>query len=189
MRNLRQALVVTAVLAAVWVIVAAVNKPVPTNAMHYETATLAGGCFWRLQETLRHIPGVVKTTVGYTGGTTPNPTYEQVAAGKTGHTEAVEVIFDPARLSYEKLLADFLTAHNPARLSTRTGNPYRAAIFYHDKAQRQTAGCMGDKINQSSKWSSPVALEIIQATTFYSAEEYHQDYLQKISAVHTCILE
>jgi methionine-S-sulfoxide reductase len=189
MRNLWQALVVTAVLAAVWTIGATGNKPAPVNSAHYEKATLAGGCFWGLQETLRWIPGVIKTTVGYTGGTTPNPTYEQVAAGKTGHTEAVEVIFDPARLSYEQLLADFLSARNPARQSTRVGNPHRLAIFYHDAGQRQTAERMLDKINQSGKWNSPVILEITRATGFYPAEAYHQDYYRKISAAQTCRLE
>jgi methionine-S-sulfoxide reductase len=186
MRNLRQALVVTAVLAAVWAIGATINKSAPVNATHYEKATLAGGCFWGLQETLRQIPGVVKTTVGYTGGTTPHPTYAQVAAGKTGHMEAVEVIFDPARLSYEKLLTDFLTARVPARLATSAGNPHRPAIFYHDEGQRQTAGRVKDEINRSGKWNSPVIAEITRATEFYPAEEYHQDYFRKISAAHAC---
>jgi methionine-S-sulfoxide reductase len=128
MRNLRQALVMAAALA----IGATMNKSMLVNAAHYETATLAGGCFWGLQETLRQIPGVIKTTVGYTGGTTPNPTYEQVAGGKTGHKEAVQVVFDPAKLSYEQLLTHFLTAPVPARLATGTDNPHRPAIFYRD---------------------------------------------------------
>src|SRR5208283_2267749 len=130
-------------------------------AARYEKATLAGGCFWSLQETLRQIPGVVKTTVGYTGGTVPNPTYEQVVAGNTGHAEAVEVVFDPARLSYEELLADFLTARNPARQST---SAHRPAIFYHDEGQRQAAERVKDTINQSGKWNSPVVVEITPAT-------------------------
>jgi len=177
---------VTAVLAAVWAIGATPNKPGPVNAVHYETATLAGGCFWGLQETLRQIPGVIKTTVGYTGGTPPNPTYEQVAGGKTGHAEAVEVVFDPARLSYDKLVADFLMARNPTRLVTSAGRPHRAAIFYQDEGQRRTAERVIGKINQSGKWSSPVVAEINPAAKFYPAEEYQQNYLQKISAGHAC---
>jgi methionine-S-sulfoxide reductase len=188
MSTLLRTLPVTALLAATFAIGATINKSVPVNTAHYETATLAGGCFWGLQETLRQIPGVIKTTVGYTGGTTPNPTYEQVAAGKTGHIEAVEVIFDPARLSYEKLLTDFMTARIPAQLATSAGNPHRPAIFYHDEEQRQTAERVKDKINQSGKWNLPVVVEISQATGFYQAEEYHQDYYRKISAAHTCNL-
>ena len=189
MRNLRQALVAMAVLAAALAIGATMNKSVPVSPAHYETATLAGGCFWGLQETLRQIPGVIKTTAGYTGGTMPNPTYEQVAGGKTGHTEAVEVIFDPAKLSYGKLLEDFLTAGIPARLATSTDNPHRPAIFYHNEDQRQTAGRVEDKINQSGKWNSPFITEITQAVKFYPAEEYHQDYYRKTSAARTCSLE
>jgi peptide methionine sulfoxide reductase MsrA len=98
------------------------------------------------------------------------------------------VIFDPARLSYEKLLTDFMTARIPAQLATSAGNPHRPAIFYHDEEQRQTAERVKDKINQSGKWNLPVVVEISQATGFYQAEEYHQDYYRKISAAHTCNL-
>jgi methionine-S-sulfoxide reductase len=187
MHNLRQALVVAAVLAAVWTVGATVNKPAPTNPAHYETATLAGGCFWGLQETLRQIPGVIKTTAGYTGGTMPNPTYELVAGGKSGHVEAVEVVFDPARLSYETLLADFLAARNPGLQNTN--NVHRSTIFYHDDGQRQTAERVKDQINQSGKWLVPVPAEIRPAKIFYPAEEYHQDYYRKTAAIHACELE
>jgi peptide methionine sulfoxide reductase msrA/msrB len=189
MRNLRQALLVMAVLAAALAIGATMNKSAPVNPAHYEMATLAGGCFWGLQETLRHVPGVIKTTVGYTGGTTPNPTYEQVASGKTGHMEAVQVVFDPARLSYEQLLADFLTSPIPARLATSADNLHRPAIFYRDSEQRQIAERVKDKINQSGKWHVPMVAEINPATTFYPAEEYHQDYYRKTSSTRTCSLE
>ncbi len=164
------------------VIGATKNKSAPAIPPHCEKATLAGGCFWGLQEALRQIPGVIKTTAGYTGGTTANPTYEQVASGKTGHAEAVEVVFDPAKLSYEQLLTNFLTARNPTRLASRS------AIFYRDAGQRQTAERVKDKINLSGKWSSPVVTEITQATEFFPAEEYHQDYLRKDSKAHTCDL-
>ena len=156
---------------------------------HYETATFAGGCFWGLQESLRHIPGVIKTTVGYTGGSMPNPTYETVRTGKTGHAEAVQVIFDPARLSYEELLNHFFSDHDP----TSPRHPiagvkaqYRSAIFYHSEQQRQIAGRVKDKISESGKWNNPVVTEITPATEFYPAEAYHQDYLEKNSAAHTC---
>ncbi len=177
-----------AVLATVWVTVAAVTKPTPLNPVHYETATLAGGCFWSLQETLRQIPGVIKTTVGYTGGTTPNPTYGLVSAGKTGHTEAVEVRFDPAKLSYEELLKDFLTARSPTQAS-RVSASHRSTIFYHNEAQRQTAARIKENINASGIVNSPVAAVITPATDFYPAEEYHQDYYRKTAAVHACQLE
>src|SRR5471032_2264408 len=139
MRILRKTILAMTVLAAAWAIGATMNRSVPASPAHYETATLAGGCFWGLQETLRQIPGIIKTTAGYTGGTTPNPTYELVTSGKSGHMEAVQVMFDPARLSYEQLLADFLVAPVPARLATGTDNPHRPAIFYHDAEQRRTA--------------------------------------------------
>jgi len=156
---------------------------------HYETATLAGGCFWGLQESLRHIPGVIKTTVGYTGGTTPNPTYELVCAGNTGHAEAVQVIFDPTKLSYEELLSHYFQSHDP----TSPRHPvagvkvqYRSAIFYHSDEQRRIAERVKEKLIQSGKWTDPVVTEITPATEFYPAEAYHQDYLEKNSGAHTC---
>jgi methionine-S-sulfoxide reductase len=156
---------------------------------HYETATFAGGCFWGLQESLRHIPGVIKTTVGYAGGTAPNPTYETVRTGKTGHAEAVQVIFDPAQLSYDKLLDHFFQSHDPTSPRHRSDGlkvQYRSAIFYHSDEQHQIAERVKAEISQSGKWSSPVVTEITPATEFYPAEAYHQDYLEKNSAAHTC---
>ena len=188
MRNLWRASLAVAVLMAALAVGAARNKSA-ADAARYETATLAGGCFWGLQETLRQIPGVVQTTAGYTGGATANPTYELVAAGKTGHREAVEVVFDPARLSYEELLADFLTARIPARLATGTNSLHPPAIFYQNEEQRQTAGRVREKINRSGKWGTPFIAEIQPATKFYPAEEYHQDYFQKNSAGRACGLE
>src|SRR5450432_2517478 len=135
MRTLRKTILAMSVLAAALAIGATMNKSAPVNPAHYETATLAGGCFWGLQETLRQIPGVIMTTAGYTGGTTPNPAYELVTSGKTGHIEAVQVVFDPAKLSYEQLLADFLMSPVPTRLATSADNPHRPAIFYRDAAQ------------------------------------------------------
>jgi len=185
MRNL----VRTSSVAAVLITALAVGSPNAKPSAHYETATLAGGCFWGLQESLRHIPGVIKTTVGYTGGITPNPTYEMVCTGKTGHAEAVQVIFDPAKLSYEDLLNCFFSVHDPTS-PRHPGNylkvPYRSAIFYHSEEQRRIAGRVKEKISQSGKWSNPVVTEITPATEFYPAEAYHQDYLQRMSGGHTC---
>jgi peptide methionine sulfoxide reductase msrA/msrB len=155
----------------------------------YETATLAGGCFWGMQEILRRIPGVIKTKVGYTGGTTPNPTYELVCTGKTGHAEAVEIVFDPATLSYEQLLGYFFRMHDPTTLNRQhndVGTQYRSAIFFHTEAQRQTAQRVKENVNQSGKWPGPLVTEIIKATEFYPAEECHQDYLQKNPGGYSC---
>ena len=176
--------------AAVFIAVFALGSPseklnATGSTAHYEMATLAGGCFWGLQESLRHVPGVIKTTVGYTGGTTPNPTYEMVVSGKTGHTEAVEVIFDPTRLSYEQLLTDFLTSRDPTGQTTGVGRSHRSAIFYHNEEQKQIAERVKEKISQSGRWNAPITTEITEAAKFYPAEEYHQDYLQKIAA-HSC---
>jgi len=177
------------VLVAVLAIGAVSHAPAPGGATHLETATFAGGCFWGLQETLRQIPGVIKTTVGYTGGTTPNPTYELVAGGKSGHQEAVEVVFDPARLSYEQLLTDFLTAKTPARLATSTNSVHHPAIFYHNEAQRQAAVSVRSKIGKPGKWDAPYVADIHPATPFYRAEEFHQDYYRKTAAARMCGLE
>ena len=154
-----------------------------------ETATLAGGCFWGMQDILRKIPGVIKTTVGYSGGTVPAPTYKQVCTGKTGHAEAVEIVFDPAKLSYEEVLGYFFRMHDPTTLNRQhndVGTQYRSAIFYHSEAQRQTAERVKEKANQSGKFRQPVVTEITKATEFYPAEEYHQDYLVKNPGGYTC---
>jgi peptide methionine sulfoxide reductase msrA/msrB len=164
---------------------AAASQPDP----HREVATLAGGCFWGMQEILRKIPGVIKTTVGYTGGTTANPTYKQVCTGSTGHAESVEIVFDPAQLSYEALLGYFFRMHDPTTLNRQhndVGTQYRSAIFFHSEAQKQTAERIKDKVNKSGKWKQPLTTEITRATAFYSAEEYHQDYLQKNPYGYTC---
>ncbi len=184
-----RSLVRTSSVAAVFVAALAIGSPNGKLPAHYETATLAGGCFWGLQESLRHIPGVIKTTVGYTGGTAPNPTYETVGTGKTGHAEAVQVIFDPARLSYEELLNRFFGVHDPTSPHHQINGvkaEYRSAVFYHNEEQRRIAARVKEKVSQSGKWSNPVVTEIMPATEFYPAEAYHQDYLERTSGAHTC---
>ena len=159
------------------------------KATAHETATLAGGCFWGMEEIIRKIPGVIKTTVGYTGGTTANPTYQEVCSGGTGHAEAIQVVFDPARLSYEALLDYFFRMHDPTTLNRQhndVGTQYRSAIFYNSEGQKQTAERVKTRWDKSGKFERPISSEITQATKFYSAEEYHQKYLVKNPGGYTC---
>jgi peptide methionine sulfoxide reductase msrA/msrB len=154
-----------------------------------ETAILAGGCFWGMEEILRNIPGVVGTEVGYTGGTVANATYEIVKRGDSGHAEAVKVIFDPQRISFEQLLGWFFRMHDPTtknRQGNDIGTSYRSAIFYTSAAQRETAREVQARVDQSGKWKNPVVTEIVPAGDFWSAEEYHQDYLVKNPGGYTC---
>ena len=160
-------------------------KPLPKT----ETAILSGGCFWGMQEILRQIPGVIKTTVGYTGGTVPNPTYEMVCSHTTGHAESVEIVFDPAKLSYEQLLGFFFRMHDPTTRDQQEndiGAQYRSAIFYTSDEQRQVAERVKAQVDKSGKWKRPVVTEITKATVFYPAEEYHQDYLVKNPGGYNC---
>lgn len=154
-----------------------------------ETATLAGGCFWGMQEILRKIPGVVSTQVGYTGGSVEAPGYEEVHAGSSGHAEAVEVIFDPTVISYEEILGYFFRMHDPTTLDRQgndVGTSYRSAIFYHSDRQREMAERVKDRVDGAGKWSNPIVTEIVAAGPFWPAEEYHQDYLQKNPNGYTC---
>ena len=156
---------------------------------HREVATLAGGCFWGMEEILRKIPGVTSTRVGYTGGATSHPTYPEVHAGDTGHAEAIEVVFDPAQISYEDILGYFFRMHDPTTLNRQgndVGTSYRSAIFYHSEAQRQTAERVKDRVDKSGKWPAPVVTEIVAAGEFWPAEEEHQQYLQKHPGGYTC---
>lgn len=160
-------------------------QPLPKT----ETAILAGGCFWGMQEILRKIPGVIKTTVGYTGGDVPNPTYELVCTHTTGHAEAVEIVFDPAKLSYEQLLGFFFRMHDPTTLNRQEndiGDQYRSAIFYTSDEQKQIAERVKAQVDKSGKWKNPVVTEITKASTFYPAEAYHQDYLEKHPDGYNC---
>jgi len=156
---------------------------------HREVATLAGGCFWGMEDIIRKIPGVTSTRVGYTGGTTSNPVYEDVHAGTSGHAEAVEVVFDPTKISYADLLGWFFRMHDPTtknRQGNDVGTSYRSAIFYHSDAQRETAEAVKAKVDKSGKWKSPVVTEIVAAGEFWPAEDYHQKYLEKNPGGYTC---
>jgi peptide methionine sulfoxide reductase msrA/msrB len=153
------------------------------------TATLAGGCFWGVEELLRKLPGVLETRVGYTGGTTPNPTYDKIHDGRSGHAEAVEIIYDPAALSYEDLLRYFFRLHDPTtpnRQGNDVGTQYRSAIFVHDDEQRRGAERVKAEVEKSGKWRGKVVTQIVPASQFYLAEDYHQDYLQKNPNGYTC---
>lgn len=146
------------------------------------TATFAGGCFWCMQPPFEHLPGVISTTVGYTGGTVTNPTYEQVSEGGTGHAESVQVVYDPAKISYEKLLDVFW--HNIDPLTSNAqfcdhGRQYRTAIFVHDDTQRRLAEESKHALEASKRFDRPIVTEIVDAGKFWPAEEYHQRYHEK----------
>jgi len=155
----------------------------------HETAILAGGCFWGMEEIIRKIPGVIKTTVGYSGGTTKDPTYEDVCTGTTGHAESIQVVFDPAKLSYASLLDYFYRMHDPTTLNRQhndVGTQYRSAIFYTSEEQKKTAEMVKARWDKSGKFNKPITTEIAAATTFYPAEDYHQKYLVKHPGGYTC---
>ena len=154
-----------------------------------ELATFAGGCFWGMEELLRAIPGVRDTSVGYAGGTLENPTYNHVSNGTTGHAETVQIEFDPQQVSYDTLLEYFFRMHDPStpnRQGNDIGTQYRSVIFCHSEEQKQAALQMIEVVNKSGKWRGPVVTEVVPATTFYPAEDYHQDYLQKHRGGYTC---
>jgi peptide-methionine (S)-S-oxide reductase len=147
-----------------------------------EKATFGAGCFWGVEEAFRLTPGVTSTAVGYAGGTLDNPTYEQVCSGRTGHAEVVQVEFDPAQVSYEQLLQVFWENHNPTQLNRQgpdIGTQYRSAIFYHSPEQKEVAERSKQQLEASGQFNRPIVTQIEAASTFYRAEEYHQQYLQK----------
>jgi methionine-S-sulfoxide reductase len=162
---------------------------VHTQPEQTETATLAGGCFWGMEDILRDIPGVIDTEVGYTGGSVANPTYEAVRTGKTGHAESIRVVFDPQRISYAEILGYFFRMHDPTtanRQGNDVGSQYRSAIFYHDEGQRQTAERIKAEVDRSRRWKKPIVTEIVPAGPFFAAEAYHQDYLEHTPGGYTC---
>lgn len=157
------------------------GKMDPVNS-NYEKATFAGGCFWCMEPPFDKLDGVISTTSGYTGGPEENPTYKQVSAGRTGHAEAVQILYDPGKVSYGKLLDVFWRQINPTtpdRQFVDVGSQYRAAIFYHDDEQRGLAEGSKKVMAESGRFEGPIVIEIVPAGSFWPAENYHQDYYQK----------
>jgi methionine-S-sulfoxide reductase len=145
-------------------------------------ATFAGGCFWCMESAFEHVEGVSSVVSGYTGGTKKDPTYEEVGSGSTGHAESIEVTFDPAKVSYEKLLETFWHNIDPTTLNAQFadhGTQYRTAIYYHTPEQKRLAEASKAALAKSGKFSGPIVTEITAATKFYPAEDYHQDYYKK----------
>jgi len=145
-------------------------------------ATFAGGCFWCMQSPYDQLPGVEKTVVGYTGGNTANPSYKEVCSGRTGHAEALQVYFDPARVSYKELLEVFWQNINPTALNRQfndVGTQYRTAIFYHNQEQKRIALESLSKLERSNTFDRPIVTKIVAFTEFFPAEDYHQNYYQK----------
>ena len=150
--------------------------------MPTEIATLAGGCFWCLEAVFDDLRGVQDVQSGYTGGANPNPTYEQVCSGKTGHAEVVQVTFDPEVTSFREILQVFFTIHDPTTLNRQgadVGTQYRSAIFYHSPEQKRIAEEVVAEITQEGIWKDPIVTEIVPITEFYSAEKYHDDYYRR----------
>jgi peptide-methionine (S)-S-oxide reductase len=151
-------------------------------------ATFAAGCFWGVEDAFRQIKGVTSTAVGYTGGQTKDPTYKQVCADSTGHAEAVEVEFDPSKVSYQELLAVFFQSHDPTQLNRQGpdyGSQYRSAIFYHDAEQEAAAREAKASLDKAGVFKRPIVTEICPAPEFYRAEDYHQQYFEK-QGIRSC---
>jgi len=161
-----------------------------TEPTETETAVLAGGCFWGMEELIRDIPGVIDTEVGYAGGTSASPTYNDVKTGTTGHAESVRIVFDPKKLSYDELLENwFFRMHDPTtanRQGNDVGTQYRSAIFVFSPEQRKVAAAVKERVGESGKWDAPIVTEIVDAGPFTAAEGYHQDYLENMPDGYTC---
>ncbi|MGD9860005.1 MAG: peptide-methionine (R)-S-oxide reductase MsrB [Marinobacterium sp.] len=160
----------------------AADAPATPDLSQYPVATFAGGCFWCVEQGFEKIPGVIEAISGYSGGTEPNPTYEQVSSGSTGHTEAVQVYYDPTLITYQGLVEGFWHFMDPTDAKGQfvdRGQQYRPAIFYHDDQQRQVAESSRDALAASGRYDKPVVIEITPFNTFYEAEGYHQDYYKK----------
>ncbi|HYT53508.1 MAG TPA: peptide-methionine (S)-S-oxide reductase MsrA [Verrucomicrobiae bacterium] len=169
-------------IAAIFLIVGSVvHAAAPSSGSTPKAkATFAGGCFWCMEPPYDELEGVISTIAGYTGGTKKNPTYEEVSAGTTGHAEAVQITYDPTKISYEKLLDVFWRNIDPLTANAQfcdSGSQYRSAIFYHDEAQKNLAEASKKRLQ--SRFKQPIVTEIVRATEFYPAEDYHQDYYKK----------
>lgn len=156
------------------------NSPKPTlDASRLDTATLAGGCFWCVEAAFEQIEGVGEAVSGYAGGKEKNPTYSQVSNGRTGHTEAVEIYYDPEKIDYNTLLDIFFTAHDPTQLNRQgpdIGKQYRSSIFYHNEDQKEKAEQKMQELNGSGTFDKEIVTELVPYTKFWIAEDYHQDY-------------
>ena len=147
-----------------------------------EVATLAGGCFWCIEGVFWEVNGVDNVISGYTGGTTVNPTYDEVCTGKTGHAEAVQVSFNPSNISYREILEIFFSVHDPTTLNRQgadVGTQYRSAIFYHNDQQKRLADELIRDLNKANLWGKPIVTQVIPLDTFYPAEDYHQEYFSR----------
>ncbi|MBI4044859.1 MAG: peptide-methionine (S)-S-oxide reductase MsrA [Candidatus Diapherotrites archaeon] len=154
-----------------------------------QTATFGAGCFWGVEEIFRQVPGVKETTVGYTGGKTKNPTYEEVCTDRTGHVEAVRVKFDPGKVSYKKLVEIFFKNHDATTMDRQgpdTGSQYRSAIFYHGEEQKKTAQELKKELVEKHVFRNPIVTQVTPAMEFYEAEDYHQKYYSKRGIKPTC---
>ena len=158
--------------------------------MNTEKATFGAGCFWGVEELFRNTKGVISATSGYAGGTTENPTYEEVCSHQTGHAEVVEVEFDPAQVTYEQLLDIFWSNHDPTtrdRQGPDIGSQYRSVVFYHSPAQKTAAEAKKEALDRGGRFRRPIVTQIEPAPAFYRAEEYHQRYLAKHGRSHCAI--
>jgi peptide-methionine (S)-S-oxide reductase len=154
----------------------------PSENKNLEVATLAAGCFWCTEAAFSIIKGMERIEPGYTGGNVPNPSYEEVSTGTTGHAEAAQIFFDPKVISYKEILEIFFTIHDPTSLNRQgadIGTQYRSAIFYHNPEQKTTAEKLIDELNKEGIWNKPIVTEVEPLKVFYKAETYHKDYYKK----------
>jgi peptide-methionine (S)-S-oxide reductase len=153
-----------------------------TEGAGTEIATLAGGCFWCLEAVFKEVDGVEEVTSGYTGGTTVNPTYQEVCTGTTGHAEAVQLTFNPGKISYREILQIFFSVHDPTTLNRQggdVGTQYRSAIFYHNESQRAIAEAVIKELNEAHLWKKPIVTQLLPLEKFYPAEDYHREYFSR----------
>jgi peptide methionine sulfoxide reductase msrA/msrB len=159
------------------------SKDESARSEKMELATFAAGCFWGVEDKFRQVKGIISTRVGYTGGKVENPTYRMVCSDKTGHAESLEIVFDPAAVSYDQLLEYFFLYHDPTQVNRQgpdSGTQYRSVIFYHNKEQKEAALKMIERLEKSKRFDQPIATQVVPASTFYEAEEYHQQYYEKL---------
>ena len=159
------------------------------TVLRTDTATFGTGCFWCTEALFQQLDGVLKVTSGYTGGNVKNPTYKEVCEGTTGHAEAVEIVYDPEKITFDELLEAFWQAHDPTTLNRQgndVGTQYRSAIFYHNAAQKAKAEKYKTELDKSGAWKDPIVTEITPSSTFYTAENYHQDYYNNNGSAPYC---